>query len=349
MENYDHLVYNSSNMFKNKGLSNMINFGNSCYFNAVISSISNCLGMSSFFLKNKYLKVIGPGNREKSEFGFLLNYIDLLVGLFEKNQTVSPKTLYNKLSVFDSNMKKGEQQDSHECLLSILNILHIASSNKLEHYHIGPEETKIHEKLLNSKKAWVNAFKDDYSIITDLFFGQYIQRLRCNVCKHTVYSYEHFIDIGLSMIQSNEDSITSIYDLLDYNFQKQIVDNNCEGKCRKSTKFTRSLKIIKLPKYLIINLKRFDKNLNKINDHIAFASDLEMSKYSVAVANQSVEYNLVSVVNHMGSMNNGHYSTMNRVFDGYWVNIDDNTTTKIENTGVCTKNAYILIYELDLL
>jgi ubiquitin C-terminal hydrolase len=328
-------------IFQTKGHSGLVNLGNSCYFNAVLSSLSNCFGLSTFFLKNKYLKVIGPANREKKEFSFLMSYINTLVGLFEKNQIISPKTLYTKTCEL-SGVEKFTQQDAHECLLNILNIIHIASSNKLTSYHIGPLDTKIHEKLLNSKKAWISNFKDDYSIVNHLFFGQYIQKLRCDSCDHTSYKYEPFIDLGLSITGK----FLSLYDLLDEYFKKQKVKMVCEGECKKSVSFTKRAKIIKLPKYVVIHLKRFTNKLKKLNNTVAFSSELDMSNYSVALENKSVEYSLVSVINHTGSMDSGHYSTFNRTYNGEWVHVNDNSVTVIDPKEICTNKAYILIYEL---
>lgn len=331
-------------IFQKKGHSGLVNLGNSCYFNAVLSSLSNCFGLSTFFLKNKYIKVIGPANREKKEFSFLMSYISTLVGLFEKNQTISPKTLYN-LTCKLSGVEKFTQQDAHECLLGILNIIHIAVSNKLTSYHIGPIDTKVHEKLLNAKKAWISDFKDDYSIVNNLFFGQYIQKLRCDTCEHTTYKYESFIDLGVCL----DTKFCTLYDLLDKYFKKQKVKLVCEGECERTVSFTRRVKIIKLPKYLIINLKRFTNKLQKIDTAIAFSSNLDMSKYSVAVENSSVEYELVSVINHSGNLESGHYYTFNRTYDGVWVHINDNIVTSLDPKEICTNKAYILIYELSVL
>jgi ubiquitin C-terminal hydrolase len=257
-----------------------------------------------------------------------MSYISTLVGLFEKNQTISPKTLYN-LTCKLSGVEKFTQQDAHECLLGILNIIHIAVSNKLTSYHIGPLDTKVHEKLLNAKKEWISNFKDDYSIVNHLFFGQYIQKLRCDTCDHTTYKYESFIDLGLCL----DSKFCTLYELLDKYFKKQKVKLVCEGDCERTVSFTRRVKIIKLPKYTTI----------------AFSSNLDMSKYSVAVENSSVEYELVSVINHSGDLESGHYSTFNRTYDGGWVHINDNVVTTLDPKEICTNKAYILIYELSVL
>lgn len=349
MNGYDFTTYASTSLYDKKGRSNMVNLGNSCYFNATMAALTNCLGLTHFFLGNKYTKVLGPANMEKPEYGYLMKYIAVLVGLFEENQTVAPKSLYNKLSTFVPDLKKGQQNDAHECLFGILNVLHIANSVKLTQYNIGPLDTKVHSYLVDSRNSWIAHFKDDYSIINHLFFGQYIQKLQCTVCNHTSYKYEPFIDLSVAVPSQGKDNIHTIYNLLDDHFKNQIVENDCEGKCNKKTKFNKKTRVIKMPKYLIIHFKRFNNDLRKVATHIAYSSDLEMSKFSVAVENQSVEYNLISVINHSGVFGGGHYYTYNRLIDGNWVNIDDDITTDIKPIEVCNKDAYCLIYELDVL
>jgi ubiquitin C-terminal hydrolase len=319
----------------------MVNFGNSCYFNAVVSALSNCFGMSSFFLRNKFNNVIGPHNREKNEFIFTMNYVKVLIGLFETNQTVSPKTMYNNFFKL-TDMEKGRQNDAHECLLNILNIIHIGMEHKLTDFQIGPIDDTVHRQIVNSRKAWISEFKKGYSIVNDTFFGQYIQKIRCVSCKHSSFKYEPFIDIGLCVTKPSH----TIYELLENNFTGSMVELECE-KC-KEKKSTKTIRMIKLPKYLIINFKKFTNNCLKLNSNILFESSLDVSDYCLPI-NNNVNYNLVSVINHFGDSSNGHYYTYNRTFNGEWVKIDDDTTSKIEAIDVCTKDAYILIYEQALI
>jgi ubiquitin carboxyl-terminal hydrolase 8 len=313
-----------------------------------VSALSNCLGLTHYILTRKYAEHTTPENVERSEFSFFVNYIKALVALFEKNQTISPKTLRKQLSVFLPNLTAGVQHDAHECLIGILDLLHIASNNKM--FNPGPVDMKIHEHLVESRKTWISHFSDGYSVVNHLFFGQYIQKIRCVECGETSYTYQPFVDLSMALPRQNVDKISTIYDVLNEHFKKQVLDKNCE-KCKKKTEHSMKTRIIKLPKYLIIHLKRFNNSLKKLSTDIAYSSELEMSKYTVLVENQSVEYRLVSTILHTGStISRGHYSTTNRVYDNMWVNIDDDVTTEVKPIDVCqTKNIYILIYELDAL
>lgn len=340
---YESSSYLKNSLYKNKNRTNFVNLGNSCYFNAVLCSLVNCLGLTDFFIKNKYLKLLGPQNRERPEFGYLIKYIQLLVFYYNKNHTLSPKSLLNDLFLFVPTMKKDEQNDAHECLLAILNILHIATSTQMI---TGPEDTKIHKHLILANKEWIKNFKDDYSIINHLFFGQYIQKIKCLKCNKTSYKYDPFLNLSLAF---TDKKVSTIDDLLVNYFTKQEIEMLCEDNCKEQTIFTKKIRIVKLPKYLIIHLKRFNGDSTKINKMVGFSSEIDMSNYTLLVDKQSVNYNLISVINHSGTSDFGHYYNHNRTFNGDWVKINDNKTTDLNPVDVCTKNAYVLIYELDSL
>jgi ubiquitin carboxyl-terminal hydrolase 8 len=228
-------------------------------------------------------------------------------------------------------------------MLGVLNLLNESLTFNVNYI----EDEKIHKHLLDSKKVFHNHFKDNWSIITDMFFGQYIQKVKCLECGKKNYTYQPFIGINLA-IPVQKILVNTLPDLLSEYFKKQEVNKVCEDSCKKKTKHSLKTRIIKLPKYLIIHFKRFDNNLRKLETSIAFNSELELSDHMVLLENSSVEYNLMSVINHYGSnISSGHYSNFNRTFDGKWYNIDDDTTEEIESISVCTKNAYMLIYELD--
>lgn len=342
--NYDYRTYANVHFYKGKGKSNMINLGNSCYLNASISCLSNCIGLTHYFLSNEFSKSIGPLSMERNEYTFLMNYLGVLAGLYEKNQTISPKTLHHNISIFLPELKKGQQNDAYECIIGILDLLHISLGKSINY---GPEDTKIHRHILDSKKVYYEHFKDEFSIINDLFFGQFMQKVKCIDCGKCSFTYQPFIGLNLSVPENNESKIFTIYDLLMEYFKKQIVKKKCDV-CMKDTEHSLKSRIIKLPVYLIIHLKRFDNAANKLQQVIPFESELEMSEFSVLLDSKSNQYSLSSVVNHDGSgINKGHYYNFNRTFDGEWLMINDDKTEKIEAVDVCSKNAYILFYELN--
>lgn len=345
--NYDYKSYANKKFYIGKGLSNSKNLGNTCYLNTVLSVLGNCLGFTHYFVSNEFSKSLTPSNMEKGEHTFLKQYISVLVGLYSKNQTISPKTLNDNLHKFLPGVTKGYQHDAYEVMMGILDLLHNALMKPINNYILGPLDTKVHRHLLESRKVYHDHFKTGYSIINELFFGQYIQKVKCTQCNELSFTYQPFMSINLPIIKISG-QLPTIYDMLNSYFRKQVVNKQCNGKCKTSTDHTLKTRIIKLPKYLIIHFKRFDNKLNKVEALVPFPSELEMSDYSLLIDSQSVEYNLMNIVNHVGSsIGGGHYYNFNRTFDGEWMAIDDDNTRKIESTNVCSSNAYILLYELN--
>lgn len=341
--NYDYKTYQSKKFYKTRGLSGCKNLGNTCYINTSLSVLGNCLGLTHYFVGNEFSKTLSPKNLEKPEQVFLKNYINVLAGLYSKNQVISPKTFVNSLPDFLPNIKKNSQNDAYECIIGILDLLHRSMCMPLSEYNFGPIDKNIHNHLLSSKKEFYKHFNDGYSVINELFFGQYIQKIKCSKCDKSSYSYNPFMSINLPIIEKDE--IITVYDLLNFYFRKHTFEKYCEN-CKGKHSHSLRNRIIKLPKYLILHFKRFDNQGKKIHKTIAYSSELEMSNYTVLIGDQSVGYELINVVNHTGDANFGHYYNFNKTVNGKWIKVDDTKVEPMDNLSVCTNDAYILILEL---
>jgi ubiquitin C-terminal hydrolase len=99
----------------------------------------------------------------------------------------------------------------------------------------------------------------DNSIVTDLFCGQLLSKIICSDCKFESLAFDNFWDLslsftrGLAMIESCE-----LTRMIEHFLKEEILEDlfYCE-KCKKRTKSTKRFVIWKLPKILVIHLKRF--------------------------------------------------------------------------------------------
>lgn len=86
----------------------------------------------------------------------------------------------------------------------------------------------------------------------------------------------------------------------------------------------------------------------KINTFV----DFPIESLSIAEATgQNRAYNLYGVVNHMGSLEGGHYTAYSRnIINGQvvgpWHKFDDADVMPISLADVITQNAYVLFYRL---
>jgi uncharacterized UBP type Zn finger protein len=172
----------------------------------------------------------------------------------------------------------------------------------------------------------------------------------CTKCKDKTVREEDFIDIILNLCDGKD-----VSELIELFFQKDELEKKCE-KCFHNNSIVTS-EIKKLPKYFILQLKRFQpdivnnvfKGLKKIKDEIEIFEKLNFQKYCQMELGES-EYELKSIVLHHGaSPNVGHYISFIKNKQGVWSECDDDYITKqkgnvLEEKSV-KKNAYILFYE----
>ena len=150
----------------------------------------------------------------------------------------------------------------------------------------------------------------------------------------------------ISDINKNNNDKISIYDCLKlFTKSEEIKDIQCE-KCKKKTLFKKTLEIERLPKYLVIVLKRFKymlTNTIKIQNLINFPlEDLLLQDY-VSQKNIKYKYNLFGVINHLGSLESGHYYSYFKI-NNKFIEFDDSQVNELRG-GVETNRAYMLIYE----
>jgi len=139
--------------------------------------------------------------------------------------------------------------------------------------------------------------------------------------------------------------------------------------CNKKTPTKKQHTVSKLPKILCLHLKRFDAARNrKIDNFVSFPScglnmgpllshwcevssfatkdmaDLEQQHPNV---NANIPYRLYATVNHIGSMQSGHYVS-NVKIDDQWYTCNDALVTKCTEADVLEADgAYLLFYIRD--
>jgi hypothetical protein len=121
------------------------------------------------------------------------------------------------------------------------------------------------------------------------------------------------------------------------------------SNCKEHKQGFKKMDIFRLPKILIIHLKRFKQKghfSSKNNKLIEFPIEgLDMSLYSHAC--QGI-YDLYAVSNHYGSLEGGHYTAYAKSQDGVWRDFDDSSVSVVNNAKdtVVAASAYVLFYQL---
>ncbi|XP_063952181.1 ubiquitin carboxyl-terminal hydrolase 4-like [Lytechinus pictus] len=119
--------------------------------------------------------------------------------------------------------------------------------------------------------------------------------------------------------------------------------------CKKHQQATKKFDLWKLPKVLIIHLKRFSYNRflrDKLDTLVTFPTEnLDMSRSVICPNGGPYQYDLVAVSNHYGGMGGGHYTAYaQNACTQNWNYFDDSSVSDANKEQVVSKAAYVLFY-----
>jgi ubiquitin C-terminal hydrolase len=319
------------------------NLGNTCFANAALQCILNTPVLIAYLTTDdmqgsnisKFTRALS--NLFKTQWSYSQNKIDPLPVL---------QLVWNNSQLF----QQGQQNDAHEFLLYLLDQLHEELRRPYLDYKSSCTE--------KSEKSWEDYMKKNFSIISKEFQGQTKTKLECNECRYLKNRYEPFMYLSLSIPAGSQPSLEDCLD----EFCQEDKLNNAEKwyckKCEKLVEATKQSEIIRVPRYLIIHLKRFKDIYRKIDQLVDYGECLDMSKYSKLSAssdkaldedlkfndsNRRLEYRLYAKIKHMGSLKGGHYVAVIKQNES-WYCFNDNQIQEVNFEP--SPDTYLLFYEL---
>jgi len=150
----------------------------------------------------------------------------------------------------------------------------------------------------------------------------------CLKCKNANNTSENFYTIDLPVLHSN-----LIENFMEYLKKENIHEYDCE-KCNCKTECQKKIYLDKLPKTLIIVLKKY----NGVN-----SSNFTDLKIKETTSGNIYNYILYAVIYHYGTLDNGHYNCSVKINEN-WYFIDDDKIY-LNNNELNYKNSYILFYK----
>lgn len=167
-----------------------------------------------------------------------------------------------------------------------------------------------------------------------------------------------FWDLSLSLPSGGGPSDqVSLADLLENFTLEEVLDFRERPRCsvcKTDRKMYKAYSFQKLPRYLVLHLKRFQgtHSYKKITSLVTFPlTPLEMAPYVSSSARgiqpHSTKYALYAVSNHSGTPIAGHYTAFCRhPTTGDWNFFNDSSVSRITSpTKLISNEAYILFYE----
>jgi ubiquitin C-terminal hydrolase len=365
---YDfHKNYNlsiSKDNYVKKGLTGLMNLGAKCFASSIIQCLSNTLSLTDYLLSNKYkddVNISPSSIKKRPEASVLINYYNLLFAMWSENHIIKPKSFMESVAYFHKKYFSMTQQDSHEFLLYLLDLLHNSIKYEIEVDIKGKVITQKDQLMKESLETWKRFYENDYSFIIDTFNGTTISNIVCNGCNNKNALFEPYNSFSLPVPNNN----CTLYECLDSYFDNNEIINN--WKCEKCTGLgcTKDTKIWTIPNYVIIHLKRF-KELSHTNQGMMLRShrlkntnlvdfplkDLDLTKYISTDKHDSNNYlyDLYAINQHSGDLNSGHYWASCKNLDNNWYEFNDANVSKYASNDdhikqkLVTNEAYILFY-----
>lgn len=239
----------------------------------------------------------------------------------------------------------GEQTDIAEVWTWLFEQMHESSKWPKDHpdgTSVDPNDVSV---IVRDSIYRFNEGKDSY--IWQGSQGVTIGIVLCEACKYVAYNIEPYMTLSLDIPRE----VCSISDLLMKFMQVESLEHWKCDRCQKGNHAKRRTRLWKIPRVLVITLKRFQytQHGEKLDTPIHISNMLAFHPGSIMSVHTLQKYHLCGVAMHHGSYYGGHYTSALKHGDA-WYHCDDEHVTKIDDVAPIlqnNRNAYMLVYELD--
>jgi ubiquitin C-terminal hydrolase len=337
----------------NKGIFGLKNRGNTCFLNTAIQCISNIPDLTHYFLTDAYLQDLTNRFQEtkstkNNEIILTREYGRLIKALWNTGSPIEPKTFHICIQTYDSKFMGYQQHDAHEVLAMILDYMHEGLQYDVNISYGGNPENELDELVIEANKSWSIIHKNKYSFIAELFFGQFINKIiSIETDKSISKNFEMFNILNIPIHGA------TLYDSLAKYFEKEILESKVlNEETGEYINVYKEIKLIKVPKYLVIVLKRYKNSFSETSKQVGMITypfiDMDLSSYSDGYDSFNCKMDLISIGCHRGGLSGGHYFSICKHFNGKWYKYDDDTVTECNillNKPNLFREGYILIYK----
>ena len=236
--------------------------------------------------------------------------------------------------VWDSNQtfKREQPNDAQEFLLFLLDQLH----EELKRPNFSSEDIEAEE----GERYWKEYISKNNSIISREFQGQTKTTLACGSCGYVKHRYEPFMYLSLGIPKRQR---VSLQDCLEMFCSEEVLLGSemwyCK-KCKRLVEAKKQCEIARMPRNLIIHLKRLVGRHKKIDDLVEYREEIDMQGVGNGI--EKGRYQLYAKVKHMGSSYGGHYVALAKQNESWYCFNDSSVSHESFNSS---KDTYLLFYQ----
>jgi len=306
-----------------RGILGIANLGNTCFMNAALQALRNCPEWTLFCTQNKIKEHIT--DQTKPCTIMLLAYQDLLKSIWGGSGPgyVKPMDFYSKLrsvvkGTIYENFTQRTPQDAHEFLEWLLDQMYMATQREVN--ITIRDEKALPPMTLMAVNGWKTAFEKQYSPLTDLVFGMYRIQYTCSGCSTVHSRWETFNTLKVSLCRGADGNPLPLDTMLEQEFKEETIEGYDCDACKQKTTTKKTVSIWRLPKILIVTLKRFTPMGTR--DNSMFNYDGEPVSFKNSFSDESKEeskfkkYTVIGTVDHHGHHMGGHYTA--QCFSPVW-------------------------------
>ena len=371
-------------IFPKKGLRNI---GSTCYMNATLKCLLHVNELIVYFIDEypKDRKTLNDINRNVKSRGEISNaFYNLVKGVYDQDNSSNTKNelkaktgffhsipnLFNSwsgysfnnyysdafspdefkrtLGTYNPQFRRFEANDSKDLILYLLQTMHEELNyfgNKNQRLKYMPNQYNYYETY---QHFTTNYNANNFSKISLLFYGTYINTTTCKKCGTILYNFPKFEFISFGMIKYHKNKFNILNGFED-NSKPSLLTGDNKYPCKVCNELQEAeiiCKIFEPPNKLLINL---DYGKNKIYQpsSIDFDEEIDITQFIAFDYKMKIRYRIIGVCTHYGySGQSGHYVAFcKNKKDNRWYEFNDSSCHECNKNNIYGGSPYLLLYE----
>ena len=267
-------------------------------------------------------------------------------GINKNNNSFSPEEFKRSLGLHNPQFRKFEANDSKDLILYLLQTMH----EELNYFGNINKRLKYIPNQYNMYETYnhfiSNYNTNNFSKISLLFYGTYINTTICKVCKQMLFNFQKFEFISFGMFYYNKQKFNIMDGFRDNSKPCQLTGDNICNICKKMQEVETTCKIFEPPQKLLIHLD-YGNNKKYQPSSIEFDEEIDITKYVAFDYKQQFKYRIIGVCTHYGySGSYGHFVAFCRHREkNIWYEFNDSFVSECSKNNIYRGSPYLLLYE----